>query len=77
MADRSRNKFGMTNGVRGDTENVSFWVHITTTGSTNASLLRSLDLLRKSAHYATLRAFRIPNAFLPKTFSANTNNFTA
>ena len=25
MADRSRNKFGMTNGVRGDTENVSFW----------------------------------------------------
>lgn len=42
-----------------------------TTGSANASLLRS------QVHYATLRAFRIPNAFLPKSFSANTKTFVA
>ena len=42
-----------------------------TTGSAIAPLLRS------HAHYATLRAFRIPNAFLSKTFSANTKNFVA
>ena len=51
---------------------VPHFVGRATTGSAIAALRRSLRSL--SNGYA---AFRIPNAFLLKTFSANTNNFAA